>query len=410
MKGGGVKVAASKTKEAKQSEPKKLKKKRYRRLFNLFKRTFSPKENITIMESLMEWRKTIGRKRGFKRGQPVSSTLYKWHKLISRETNIKQRRKYPKRISPKKVLSFDTLHCIFIVSIYFPFSTNAKKAAYIRAHGPKEANKISESTVGVGMHKLKLCHKKSKPYVIQRNTIGAIAARSLWCELMLEEAKKDNTLFGFVDEASIELETTKDKAVAFKNLILHSNKQIQCEHISLLACIVPGFGIFMQFVEKSIKADIYESFMKAVSKACREYICNPNTHLIFVNDNATIHKAKNMTGIDEKYNFDLIFTIPYSPHTNGPIENFFGFTKKKYASQEKKHEHNPNITALDKISGDIAKIMHNDFDIENSEKYFNHVLAQWDECKNCMPLVSYKLKRDPPFMSKQKEVCTIRFK
>ena len=152
-----------KEKQSNSSQSKSMEKKKYRSLFQLFRKTFVLKKDATLSKSLLEWRDTIGRKRGIKDSKPVISTLYKWAKLKYKGRMKRQINKYPKRRSPKKVLTFDTLHCIFIVAIHFPFSSNAKKAAYIRKQGPPEAKKISESTVALGMHKLKFCHKKAKP-------------------------------------------------------------------------------------------------------------------------------------------------------------------------------------------------------------------------------------------------------
>ena len=83
-------------------ESKKIQKKKYMLLFKLFKETFVPKKDVKLRESLLAWRKTVGHRRGFGETEPVISTLYKWRRITSKTTTIKPRKKYQKRISPKK--------------------------------------------------------------------------------------------------------------------------------------------------------------------------------------------------------------------------------------------------------------------------------------------------------------------
>ena len=392
-------------------EQKEIKKRKLLKdLFNLFKATFKYKGKRGIKNALLNWRKTTGYGRGLEIEDIKLSTLYNWNNIIRKGIHQNGRKKYPHRFSPKRKLTFETVHCLFIISIYFPFATNIQKAKYLDEKGPIEAKGITPKTVAKGMKMLSMKLKSAKPYVMQRNTVGAIAARALWSELMLECAQDNNTLFGFIDEASIETEVTKDKSLAFKKFILHTNKQMKCEHISMLACIVPGFGVFVKFVKNSVTADIYENFLKIVAKECRENICNCKTHLLFINDNAAIHKAGTMRNIEDKCHFDLIFTIPYSPHLNAPIENFFGFTKKNYANQVKVDDAESNSdSTLAKLTKEISTILKAKFKAVDSIKYFEHVLMQWKECTEMKPLVSYKIKGTPPFENHQRNVKTMRF-
>ena len=121
-----------------------------------------------IKKELEKWRSTYGYRRGFAVNDIKLSTLYNWNNLLKKGIIKKERKKIERRFSPKRKLTFDTIHCLFIISIYFPFATYEQKAKYLDAHGPNEAKKITPKTVAKGMKMLSTNLKSTKPYVIQR--------------------------------------------------------------------------------------------------------------------------------------------------------------------------------------------------------------------------------------------------
>ena len=71
-------------------------------------------------------------------------------------------------------------------------------------------------------------------------------------------------------------------------------------HISLLVCVVPSFGIFIQFFSQCVKSIAYGNFLMRIAEVCRENICHEDTDIVFINDNAMIHKAKTINGMEEE--------------------------------------------------------------------------------------------------------------
>ena len=50
--------------------------------------------------------------------------------------------------------------------------------------------------------------------------------------------------------------------MSYKGLNMHAQKSIQGIHISFVACVIPCFGIYMQFTLGGVKKEIYISFNK----------------------------------------------------------------------------------------------------------------------------------------------------
>jgi len=67
--------------------------------------------------------------------------------------------------------------------------------------------------------------------VVQRNTVGSIAARALWSSIMLDLTNRENILFGFVDEAAIATETSPHNGYSF------NSKTEKCETCEIDKCI-----------------------------------------------------------------------------------------------------------------------------------------------------------------------------
>ena len=115
----------------------------------------------------------------------------------------------------KKKLTFKTLRCIFILTLYFPFASNSMKQNYIQNNIDDVDRGISTTLIAKGMKILGFHSISSNPYLFQRNTVGAIAARGLWSEFLLSIIATDDTFFGFVDETAIDTGATPKKSYAF---------------------------------------------------------------------------------------------------------------------------------------------------------------------------------------------------
>ena len=117
--------------------------------------------------------------------------------------------------------------------------------------------------------------------------------------------------------------------MAYKGKYFHDNDHpMKGVHISMLACVIPGFGVSVYFKLGGIDKKTYKLFIDNNAMFIRDFIGDEQTEIYFINDNATIHKLMEESKDEEQYT--MIFTIPYSPQTNGPVENFFGTTKSKF--------------------------------------------------------------------------------
>ena len=101
-------------------------------------------------------------------------------------------------------------------------------------------------------------------------------------------------------------------------------------------------------------------------------------------DNASIHKTE--TNADDHPSYNTIFTIPYSPQTNEPAENFFGASKSYL--QDIWHETIGMKPAdvLFWVKKQIEKYIIEKFTLERSTKYLEHVVEVWKHCKKLIPL------------------------
>ena len=89
-------------------------------------------------------------------------------------------------------------------------------------------------------------------------------------------------------------------------------------------CAIGDSGVkHCRLFNGTINGDIFIRYMKELFV----FLSVDNTNVLFVMDNAPIHKAEIMQ-IAEENNHKVLFNAPYSPECN-PIENVFGFWKTR---------------------------------------------------------------------------------
>ena len=185
---------------------------------------------------------------------------------------------------------------------------------------------LSVSSVNRALQRLNITLKQPCFSPSARNNFGYRVARVVWGLVIKPITQDPNTLFLFVDEAGIG-PIQRRKARGFLSIIPCTNKPGQSKNISVLACVIPHFGVINRFYSDAIKSDDYVQFLREVAYIVRRYICNQKTQIIVINDNASIHLTKKVENIAEKYNLNLFYTVPYSPQTNLVVENFFSQMK-----------------------------------------------------------------------------------
>ena len=160
-----------------------------------------------------------------------------------------------------------------------------------------------------------------------------------------------------------------------------------------------------------IKRNTYVKFLKHVSNTVRRYVTNSQDHVVFINDNATIHKgsAKKNPFIEE--NLDLLYTVAYSPQTNAAAENFFSFLKSKVDDIEKKHFlHLSDSKFLFAIKTAIKDILNTGVTKEMTVGWYAHTISQWRRCTTGLPLTTFKIAVNMNDPLLDMEIFTIRRK
>ena len=84
---------------------------------------------------------------------------------------------------------------------------------------------------------------------------------------------------------------------------------------------------FSRWFEGPVTHKEYSVFLREAAYIIRTKICKKDNQLVFINDNAGIHKDKSVFETVEENGINLFFTVPYSPQTNLPAENYFSRMK-----------------------------------------------------------------------------------
>ena len=224
------------------------------------------------------------------------------------------------------VVNKDIILCLVATVFDFPEATDKERTMFVNKYGPAKQNNISVSTVNRILNKLKFTTKKPAFSPAQRNCFGYRVARVIWSRYFLKLINSKNNLIVFIDEAGVVLKGS-NKARGFASITPCVEKALTRKSMSVLACIVPGFGTIVRFYNKAVNAHFYAEFLKDVVFILRTKICSKTTQIIVINDNCKIHKKKIVYDNAKEYDINLFFTVPYSPHLNILAENFFGQMK-----------------------------------------------------------------------------------
>ena len=129
-----------------------------------------------------------------------------------------------------------------------------------------------------------------------------------------------NNIFSY-DEFSVYLNDSNTKGWSKKGkkcIIKTKNKSIFNKRYTVGMCINNKGKIDFTIVEKALKSDKFNKFMKKICK---------NNNVIFM-DNASIHKNKTFKNSIKNNNYNIIYNIPYHSHLN-PIEYIFSLLRRE---------------------------------------------------------------------------------
>lgn len=272
----------------------------------------------------------------------------------------------------------------------------------------KEEENIPYRSIQRCIQSMGFRQKTSTAYIPHRNSEAAVLLRGLWAEKMLEIAENPNSLLCFVDEAAIETNSNNKMYMSYKGMHMHAKKNIKGVHISFVACVIPCFGVSLKFTLGGVKKGMYNEFIKNNSQYIRDYIGCEKTEVFFINDNASIHKELEK---EEKSPFSMIFTIPYSPQTNAPAENFFGIIKSEYDKLGIDFNANTDPrTVLLEVQNIIKNIVKSKIQDIIKISYYEHIINIWNDCKNLKPLIANKVDSNVELSKKVREIETRRIK
>ena len=161
------------------------------------------------------------------------------------------------------------------------------------------------------------------------------------------------------------------------------NQNINLYTISLLAAIIPGYGTICKWFKNGVLNDSYSTFLVELSYIIKTHILSENNTVIFIMDNCKIHKTKDVQKSMKATGFLYLYTIPYSPHLNLPVESYFGNCKgsiNEYPSRNK--------MLLDGIYNAIISLWHNADtvygDYIHTAKLYKAWVSILQQCKNCL--------------------------
>ena len=266
------------------------------------------------------------------------------------------------------VLNDEIIKCVIATVLDFPEATDRQRTEFINKHGPcKNTDPISQSTINRILNKLKFTSKQPCFSPMQRNCIGYRIARSLWADFILGLTRRKDVIITFIDEAGVVLKGTS-KARGFTSITPCINKANIKKGLSVLTCIVPGFGTITRYYSKAVNTDHYASFLREIAYIIRSKIITAKIQLVVIHDNAKIHKTKTVYEAAKLSNINLLFTVPYSPQCNILVENFFG--RMKF------------LTIYEKDIDDISQNEKNNMVpiTSKSGKYAQHVIRLWNNC------------------------------
>ena len=221
-----------------------------------------------------------------------------------------------------------------------------------------------------------------------------------------DEEEEDEDEIYFVDEASIQISKSRKISMGFAGIDMAYHTPMKKRNISILTCVIPGVGVAMLLVKGSINAQKYFKFLKQVDSDIRKFVCNNKTHIIYINDNATIHKESKKEPKFLHQKLDILYTVAYSPHLNAGVENFFSFIKEKLEDVNPETFLNLNdIQLLDKMCEKLLDILKESDIAEKTRGWYANSIAQWRRCAQGFPLTTYKIP-----VSLDDDLLNIQFK
>lgn len=295
-------------------------------------------------------------------------------------------------------LNDEALTCLICLALDFPNMPSKHFASYLNSkYGPcGEINKhIEPETVSRALKSLNFSIKKAAFCPPARNSIGLRIYRVAWSLLMQEISDQNDVLLGFIDEAAINIGEGKKYGRSFVGITPLINSPLSNCKVSVLACVLPGYGVLYKFFDSAVYGVNYSYFLNDITNFIRVHICSSNTQIVFIEDNCRIHCTEEVENTIKKLKIAVIPTVPYSPALNEVVEGYFGYIKLahfEYYSDESDQQE-PSCDEK-RIRETWEKISTQKFDDKISNSLYAEWKARMASCVEGSPLVSGHINTD----------------
>ena len=172
----------------------------------------------------------------------------------------------------------DALTCLICLALDFPNMQIKHFTSYLNSKfGPCYHKKVKDSTVHCALRSLKFSVKKAAFCPPARNTIGSRIFRVAWSLFMDEISNQNDVLIGFIDEAGVGIGEGSKYGHSFIGITPLINSTLSNCQVSVLACVVPGFGVLYKYYNSSVIGKDYASFLEDITAFLRIYVCSSNS-------------------------------------------------------------------------------------------------------------------------------------
>lgn len=292
-------------------------------------------------------------------------------------------------------LNDEVLLCLICMALDFPNMTSKQFASYLNSeYGPcfAKKKKIKPGTVSRALRYLNFSMKKVAFCPPTRNSIGLRIYRVAWSLLMQEISNQNDVLIGFIDEAAVSIADGKKYGRSFVGITPLINSPLSNCKVSVLSCVLPGYGVLYKFFNSAVHGSDYACFLNDITQFVRIHICSSNTQIVMIEDNCKIHCTEEVENVINKLEIAVIPTVPYSPALNGVVEGYFGYVKLGHCEFYSFNER----PIYDEIA--IKETWTNISNMKFNDKKANTLYAEWKarmaRCVEGIPLVSGHISID----------------
>lgn len=235
------------------------------------------------------------------------------------------------------------------------------------------------------MKKLNFTCKKASFAPPNRNSIGLRIYRYAWCHFIEQIYQSQNTLIGFIDEASVTSCEGRKYGRAYIGLTPVVNCPLNKTKLTVLSLVMPGFGVLYETINGAVDNLRYSRFINETVRFLRRYICNEKTEIVFIEDNCPIHCTQHVEKTIEKLNIALLPIVPYSPSLNGVVEGYFGIIK---AALIRLTEETGEEAIIDEIKQNWKEATFQNFNLKTAHALYYEWIVRMKICLQGKPIYS----------------------